>query len=108
MTANLVIWKWADQYQKPYARRKEGLSMFRVIREFMLSEDQSKFAEFDQDKFKRVALLEMQNSGLNADDVVIECYERCMVFNMTLEKSSKIIPLIGSLAMSHGLNGTEA
>lgn len=108
MTANLVVWKWADNYQKPHARRKEKLTNLSVVKEFMLSEDESKFGLIDLDGFAEAARKELVANGFSEDDVIIERYERCLVFNMGLRRSGELLPLIGSLAMKYGLNGTQA
>ena len=108
MTANLVIWKWSEDYAKPYARKKEKLTMGSVVKEFMISEDETKFGSFDQRAFEEAAIAELANRGFSAENVLIENYDKCMVFNMTLRVSDQLIPLIGTLAMKHGLNGTEA
>ena len=108
MTANLVVWKWAEEYQKPHARRKEKLTNLSVVKAFMLEEDESKFASIDIDGFAEAARKELVANGFSEDDVIVERYERCLVFNMGLRQSGELLPLIGSLAMRHGLNGTQA
>lgn len=107
MTANLVVWKWAEEYQKPYARRKEQLTNHGVIKDFMLNGDESRFGPIDLDSFAEAARLELVNNGFSEDDALIERYERCLVFNIGSSKRGQLIPLIGKLAMKHGLNGTE-
>lgn len=108
MTANLIVWKWGDAYQKPHVRRKEKLTNRSVVDDFMQSGDESRFGPMDQDAFEKAAKAELVENGFEEDDVLIERYGKCVVFNMALAKRDSLLPLIGSLAMRHGLNGTEA
>jgi len=107
MTANLIIWKWADEFQNPSARRKEKLTHGSVIRAFMTEGDESKFGHFDVDSFEAAAKSALVKNGYEEEDVVIEKCERCLVFSVALQNRVDLFPLIGKLAMAHSLNGTE-
>ena len=107
MTANLVIWKWSDGYATPNARRKHKLKMSDVALTLINEENHFAVSEFDQQELiRQIEILFPQNP--EDRPFVIERYKHHVVVNISLQSRFDVVPKIGGLAMSLGLNGAEA
>jgi len=104
---NLVVWQWKQEFKEPSARKKQKLKMSDVAHSLIASGDHAAAASFTQEPF--VESLLDQYPGSDTDrPFLIERYPKCVLINYDSTARINIVPVIGRLAMKHGLNGTEA
>jgi hypothetical protein len=106
MTYNILVWRWAPEYADRKRQRRERLTHTRVAQAFAPSGEHFAAGDFDQEAF-----LTSIHERFPDDEVgkpfVVERYPRGIIFNYGGRVRFDIVPVIGGIAKSHGLNSTE-
>ncbi|EMI20556.1 hypothetical protein RMSM_02522 [Rhodopirellula maiorica SM1] len=107
MTANLVIWKWAEDLADAKARRKRKLKVSEAA-ELILHDS----GDVLTSPFPQQPLIDAIDAAFPApeDDrpFVVECYPQRIVVNVTMASRIEVISVIGPLANRLGFNAAEA
>lgn len=103
---NMLIWKWAPDYDTTAKRKKKKIKMSDVTSGFAENETHEAIGEADLDVYISKVEEIYGTDELNRP-FVLERYSNCVVFNYGSKDRQEIVPVLGKLAMSLGLNGSE-
>lgn len=106
MTENLLVWKWSDDFATPAKRRKLKVRFSDVTSSFIETGDSPAFGEFDVDAFLS-AVHDLYPGEDEELPFVIERSGRAICFSIPNARAYELIPILGRLAMKHGLNGSQ-
>lgn len=106
MSENLLVWKWADEFDTPAKRKKRKIKFRDVTSEFMDRSDSQAFGSFDMDGFVD-SVTELYPEPEEVRPFVIERYPRALCFSIPNARAVELITQLGNLAMKHGLNGAQ-
>ena len=106
MSMNMLIWKWSEDYDSPAKRKRHKLKFKDVTSAFAKNGDHPAIAEADMSGYLDKVFGQF---GPESPDLpfIVERYEKCVVFNYGSAVRFEIVPALGKLAMSMGLNGSE-
>jgi hypothetical protein len=102
----MLVWKWAPDYDSPAKRKKKKIKMSDVTSEFSKNGTHEAIGEADLEPYITKVEEKYGANELNRP-FVIEYYNNCLVFNYRDSVRTEIVPVLGNLAMSLGLNGSE-
>ena len=106
MSMNMLVWKWSDDFDSPAKRKRHKLKFTDVTSAFAKTGDHPAIAEADMSEY----LTKVFNRfGPESPDLpfVVKRYRKCVVFNYGSAVRFEIVSILGQLAMSMGLNGSE-
>ena len=106
MSWNMLVWKWAPDFDTPAKRKKKKIKMADVTTEFAENETHEAIGEVDLSGYLS-KVEEIYGSDEENRPFVLERYQNCVVFNYGSSERAEIVPILGNLAMSLGLNGSE-
>ncbi len=102
----MLVWKWASDYDSPAKRKKKKIKMSDVSSGFAKVGSHEAIGEADLEPYIS-KVEEIYGSDELNRPFVLERYENCVVFNYGNNDGPTIVPVLGNLAMSFGLNGSE-
>lgn len=103
---NLLIWKWAEAYDSPAKRKRLKLKFADVTRGFTENSFHPAFGVSDFSYFLEKVF---EKFGRESPELpfIVERYEMCLSFSYMASVRFEVVPVIGRLAMSMGLNAAE-
>lgn len=106
MSWNMLIWKWSTDYDTPAKRKKMKIKMADVTSGFAETGEHEAIGEADLEPY-----ISKVEDIYGSDEInrpfVLDRYANCIVFNYGSGERQEIVPVLGKLAMSLGLNGSE-
>lgn len=102
----MLIWKWSSDYDTPAKRKKKKIKMSDVASGFAATGTHEAIGEVNLEPYIE-KVEEIYGAGELERPFVLERYTNCIVFNYGGGERQEIVPTLGNLAMSFGLNGTE-
>lgn len=104
MSHNILVWKWAEELDTPFKRRKYKMSD--VADSFAENSNHPAIGASDLSDFFGKITEKFGNNELDRP-FVIEPYENCLILNYGSEIRFDVVPVIGQIASSCGFNATE-
>ena len=106
MSMNLLVWKWSDDFDTASKRKRHKLKFADVTDGFAANGDHPAIGETDMTPYLQRVFEEF---GPESSDLpfVLERYGKCVVFNYGSAVRFEIVPILGNLARSMGLNSSE-
>jgi len=104
MSFNLLVWKWSEDLDTTSKRRQ--CKMSDVAASFAEGCSHPAIGRADFSVFLAKVVEQFGNDELNRP-FVLEDYGTALVFNYGSGSRFEIVPILGQLASSCGLNGTE-
>lgn len=102
----LLVWRWSEDFDTPSKRKRHKLKFAHVTSGFSRNGDHPAIGDCDiSDYLERV----FEEFGAELPDLPfsIERHDKCVVFNYRNSVRFDIVPVLGNLAMSMGLNASE-
>jgi hypothetical protein len=106
MSRNLLVWKWAEDYNTPAKRRKAKIKFATVTSAFAQDGHHASMGGFDLDEYLEKLASEFGPEGPDRP-FLVERYPQCIVLDYSESVRFEIVPVLGKLAMSLGLNAAE-
>ncbi len=106
MSMNLLIWKWSEDYDTSAKRKRHKLKFSDVTSTFAETGDHPAIGACDVSPYLEKVF---EKFGPESPDLpfVVERYEKCVVMAYGSAVRFEIVPVLGNLAMSLGLNSSE-
>ena len=106
MSWNLLLWKWAPEFDSPAKRKKARLKFGDIANQFALSGDHPAIGEGDITSFCGAL-----DATFGADELarpfVLEQYPKCAVVSYANSDRFEIVPKVANIGRKFGVNAAE-
>lgn len=106
MSSSLLVWKWSGDFDTPAKRKKHRLRFADVVASFAQGGHHPAMAAHDFVEFDR-RLVEALGPEVVDGPYILERHPCARVANLPASRAAALVPVVGGLAQSCGLNAAE-